>query len=417
MNGVYRTIVDVTDFGPYVSKIIFKVPRPVKSEMVTKDTFSVYVDRRDIVTGDTVEVRQGWMSEVKYPSRGYCEIEGAYVSTMDGEAVEEGPYITLALPTRPFYQLSSTIAVSEHHNQFVFNDFKVTQVMPIGDEEVGSLTGLVYNRFMNETIPHKSGWVNGTSIDKKMPLKYGYYAPTIGKGKRPLIIWLHGGGEGGDDPTVAYIGNNVVNLSKDKVQSYFDGAYVLAPQSPTMWMDDGIDMIGDKGETIYLEALKNLIDEFVELHEDIDRDRIYLGGCSNGGFMTMKLIIAYPDYFAAAYPVCEALYDRVITDEQIDSIKHIPIWFTHAKNDTIVAPDLTVVPTYKRLIEAGNEQAYFSYFDEVIDSKGYKYDNFGHASWILMLNDESRLDFDGQPVIHEGEAVTLLRWLSKQSRQ
>lgn len=44
------------------------------------------------------------------------------------------------------------------------------------------------------------------------------------------------------------------------------------------------------------------IEEFVELHKDqIDADRIYIGGCSNGGFMTMRMIVDYPKYFAAAY--------------------------------------------------------------------------------------------------------------------
>ena len=50
-----------------------------------------------------------------------------------------------------------------------------------------------------------------------------------------------------------------------------------------------------------------MIDEFIDLHPDIDRDRVYIGGCSNGGFMTMRMLLSYPDFFAAAYPVCEAL--------------------------------------------------------------------------------------------------------------
>ncbi|GEM_PF-2969074 len=48
------------------------------------------------------------------------------------------------------------------------------------------------------------------------------------------------------------------------------------------------------------------------------------------------MLIAYPEMFAAAYPICEALGDQYVTDEDIDRIKKIPIWFTHAANDSIV---------------------------------------------------------------------------------
>ena len=54
-----------------------------------------------------------------------------------------------------------------------------------------------------------------------------------------MILWLHGGGEGGSDPLFAYTSNQVVNLIKDNIQAYYDGAYELVPQCPTSWMDDG----------------------------------------------------------------------------------------------------------------------------------------------------------------------------------
>ena len=90
-----------------------------------------------------------------------------------------------------------------------------------------------------------------------------------------------------------------------------------------------------------------------------------IGGCSNGGFMTMRMVIDFPDFFAAAYPVCEALYDETISDVDIGKIAHMPIWFTHAACDTIVPPEETAVPTYKRLKAAGAENVHFSYYDRV----------------------------------------------------
>ena len=87
---------------------------------------------------------------------------------------------------------------------------------------------------------------------------------------------------------------------------------------------------------MYVGKLKATIDEFLDAHPEIDRDRVYIGGCSNGGVMTMRMVIDFPDFFAAAYPVCEALYDETISDVDIGKIAHMPIWFTHAACDTIV---------------------------------------------------------------------------------
>lgn len=55
-----------------------------------------------------------------------------------------------------------------------------------------------------------------------------------------------------------------------------------------------------------------LIQEYVAKNPDIDPNRIYIGGASNGGYMTMLMIRDYPNYFAAAFPVCEGLNDRLI---------------------------------------------------------------------------------------------------------
>ena len=140
-----------------------------------------------------------------------------------------------------------------------------------------------------------------------MELSYGYYQPQVTtSNKLPLIIWLHGAGEGGSDNDIVTLGNEVTALIDTPIQNYFkQGAWVLTPQAPTMWMDNGNGYTTD-GSSIYTENLMSLMDQFVKEHQEIDPNRIYIGGCSNGGFMTMNMIMNYPDYFAAAYPICDA---------------------------------------------------------------------------------------------------------------
>lgn len=205
------------------------------------------------------------------------------------------------------------------------------------------------------------------------------------------------------------MGNEVVALSSEKVQEYFGTAWVLAPQCPTMWMDDGSHTYGRTGKSMYVLALKALIDEFTENHK-VDRNRIYIGGCSNGGFMTMRMLIDYPHYFAAAYPMCEALYDETITEEALLSICHIPIWMLHAMTDSVVNPEETSVPTYKRLKNAGAADVHLTYID---DRPPFKMVN--HGCWTLGLADKENYDFDGQPVLLNGKAVTRFQWLASHS--
>ena len=114
--------------------------------------------------------------------------------------------------------------------------------------------------------------------------------PQRGMDKRPLIVWLHGAGEGGTDTAISYSGNKATALTDDAIQSRFDGCYVFSPQCPTMWLDDGSGQYGTSGRSIYTRALKAAIDEFIARNSyGIDPDRVYIGGDSNGGFMTMQL--------------------------------------------------------------------------------------------------------------------------------
>jgi len=185
---------------------------------------------------------------------------------------------------------------------------------------------------------------------------------------------------------------------------------VLAPQSPTMWMQ-GEDGFGD-GTSIYEDALMALIEDYVASHPQIDTDRIYLGGDSNGGYMTMILAREYTDYFAAAFPTCEALRDSLISDDDIGRLRDLPIWFVAAKTDTTVPVDMYTVPTYNRLIAAGAGDVHLSLYDTVLDQTGLytkvdgtPYEYYGHWSWIYVYNNDPTAVIDNQ-------TVTIMEWLA-----
>ena len=227
-------------------------------------------------------------------------------------------------------------------------------------------------------------------------LTYASYEPWSLKGdgvKNPLVIWLHGGGEGGLDVSITLLGNEVVSLIRPEIQNHFTteggdkGAYVLAVQCPTMWMNTVKGMGTGNYPSLYADVLKSCIDNYLVQNPDVDPYRVYIGGCSNGGFMTMTMLLRNPGFFAAAYPTCQAYQDSNISDVEIKQLAKENIWFVQSADDTTVNPKEYAIPTYKRLIEAGAKNVWFALFETVIGSDmGQKL--MGHFSWAYVFNDE-----------------------------
>ncbi|MCD8368857.1 MAG: prolyl oligopeptidase family serine peptidase [Clostridiales bacterium] len=255
---------------------------------------------------------------------------------------------------------------------------------------------------------------NYTGQDEQITLRTAAYEPTslAGGEQNPLVIWVHGQGEGGTDVEIELIGNEVVALARDEIQSYFTagdqtGAYVLAVQCETYWMDEGDGTNGlGSGVSRYTEALMDAIQDYVAKNTDVDPNRIYLGGCSNGGYMTINMLVNYPDYFAAAYANCAAYsyYEytrnedgsyagertdsRWVDEETVEKLKEIPIWFILSIDDQVVDPTLYELPTYRALVQAGAENCWLSVFESIegTDSPGTTY--IGHYAWVYALNNQ-----------------------------
>jgi predicted peptidase len=189
-----------------------------------------------------------------------------------------------------------------------------------------------------------------------------------------------------------------------------------------MWMDTGREDPRDVGDDTtnkskYTRAVKNLIDSYVESNPGIDKNRIYVGGCSNGGFLTQILIMDYPDYFAAAFPICSAALDNMVVDEQLEGIKNIPIWYVNAAADTTVVAIKNSLATYDRLVKLGAPHVYFSYPRDVRDITGQYFTTEGstvvypgHWSWIYVYNNALTQEINDVK-------VSILEWLAAQRKK
>lgn len=427
VSRLYYQKIEITDLGPYVTKIILPINKEVTEDKLLTNQFSVYVRIYD-KNGNMIEKPLHRM-DPKSPiiaQKGYRSIKSIYPSDRFGNKKAKGQFITLALKYGPIEKLCSAInadlSTPGMLEYYTIHDYRITQIRPI-ETSSGILDGMTFDHCADTYNFQTERFAKVRSSDEK-ELSYGYFIPQRKGGKKPLIIFLHGAGEGGHDLSVAYSGNKVTALTEKHIQDIFGGAYVLVPQCPTVWMNDGKEQLGTSGKSIYEKSLMKTIKKFIaDNSEGIDMSRIYLGGDSNGGFMTMRILVDYPELFAAAFPLCEAMYDKVLTDKDIETLKNIPIWFVHAKNDPIVVPDKYVLPTYKRIKDAGAKNVHFTFWDKVTDlhglfknKDGKPYEYLGHFVWIPTFNDDNKVDFDGKPVVVNGKKVSLFEWLALQHK-
>lgn len=403
--GTQSIVVEGFDWGPAVTKTIVSLDTPIHN----------------------IEASQLKVTESKYAmdwstmKAGVYDfgrtVTNAYLSDVNGNPVNTASaYITIEMAVSPddgspfYYDLAS--GLNSWTNPYDLNVTLRDNVRLLsGDKMINELK--ITPTPTSKDLTTAELFTESAFTLENQTLKYASYTPSADEGKNPLIIWLHGAGEGGTDTTIDTLGNKVTTLVGEEIQGIMNGAYVLAPQSPTFWMDDGSGKYTQDGTSQYTDVLMALIENYVNTHPDIDPNRVYIGGCSNGGFMTMNMIMKYPTYFAAAFPICEAYDDSWITDEMLEGIKDLPIWFTQAANDTVVDPHKTMLPTYERLTAMNASNLHRSYFEDVHDTSGlyfmkdgvspYQYN--GHWSWIYTLNNEC-VEND----------VTIFEWLAKQSK-
>ena len=236
----------------------------------------------------------------------------------------------------------------------------------------------------------------------KSGVNYQYFKPVNkddGK-KHPLIIWFHGNGEGGykdyrNNVSQKLANRGAVAFAEDKTQKIFGGAYVVAPQADDTWYNNYT-----KG---YIKSVKAMIDEFAS-ENNVDKNRIYVFGASAGGYMSFRMMIEYPDYFAA-FSTSAAALDKAATSggvatttQDLMKIRNKPLWMVHAKND----PTISYENTSKRVYDVLSKyRAILSSYPNVkIDGTEYN----GHWSWIYSLRN--------MPVNNKGEH--LFEWMAKQ---
>jgi len=190
------------------------------------------------------------------------------------------------------------------------------------------------------------------------------YQEEIGK-RWPLILFLHGLGERGDNLEDLELlkAHGPPRLVEEQPDFPF---IVLSPQCPS-----------DSYWGYQLDNLNALLDEVVATCA-VDPDRLYLTGLSMGGDGAWALAIRYPERFAALVPIAA----RGNEDEAC-KLKDLPIWVFHGAKDTVVPPSESE-EMVKALEECGGDVRFTLYPDAEHDSWTETYNNPELYTWLLQ---------------------------------
>jgi predicted peptidase len=158
--------------------------------------------------------------------------------------------------------------------------------------------------------------------------------------KYPLILFLHGAGERGNDNR-----SQLTHGSKFFIDSANRNAYpaiVIFPQCPAEGYWSSVDLKRNTSPFTLqfdytkpiappLQAAIELVQKMIAT-EGIDKSRVYITGLSMGGMGTFEAVYRYPDLFAAAVPICGGA-DVKAYDKRVSKI---PFRVFHGEQDAVV---------------------------------------------------------------------------------
>jgi predicted peptidase len=226
--------------------------------------------------------------------------------------------------------------------------------------------------------------------DHKLHYTILQYVDSVPKEKIPLVVFLHGSGERGND-NIAQLKVGLPNLIQSFKKEGMNQFMVLAPQCPEnqLWSDADWTQpahVMKKNMLWTLESIFSIIDSITQNNPWVDTNRIYVTGLSMGGFGTWEMIQRRPDFFAAAIPICGG-GDKT----QVKDLVQLPIWAFHGRKDKAVMVGRTtdMYSAIQKEVGSGKLKIKMT----IYESKGHliwndTYDNAEVVQWLLSQSKE-----------------------------
>jgi predicted peptidase len=243
-------------------------------------------------------------------------------------------------------------------------------------------------------------------------VNYRIYEPDA-MTARPLVLFLHGGGECGEDNILQLTGT----LGAIKLAEKWPEMYVMAPQAPAgaLSMQENFEVMKKRGNPFrvemgmtpfalkgergwnrdYLGKICDIIRQMIEIGK-VDAKRVYVIGMSMGGGGTINAVSVAPDLFAAAAPICPSMNGESYA--QLLQWPNVPVWISTAYMDHQHGRHAYILNACNKLWGEGRSDInYTIYLPEELEAYGIgnteglndkELDAENHNSWILTLHNE-----------------------------
>ena len=179
------------------------------------------------------------------------------------------------------------------------------------------------------------------------------------KGKYPLVLFLHGAGERGNDNERQMVHGSQMFLNPVNREKY--PAFVLFPQCPQSgyWAYESrpasfTDMPAEVEISRVFKTLKQLLDSYIA-NPNVDASRVYIMGLSMGAMGTFDMVIRFPEVFAAAVPIC-----GTVNPGRLAAAKDVKFRIFHGDADDVVPVECSR-KAYKALKAAGADVEYIEF--------------------------------------------------------
>ena len=236
-------------------------------------------------------------------------------------------------------------------------------------------------------LPHQSIFQKEWFSRQGYTLPYRILYPQYYNANKPypVLTLLHGSGERGTDNQAQLLRGGSL-FERDDVRKRFP-AIVIFPQCPedSVWsyFTSTPDDSNITGRSIQFKLsarpasssllVKLLLDSLVAAKK-ADPGRMYIGGLSLGGFGAFDMIERYPDYFAAAFPVCGG--GDTSTARRFAG--KVPVWMFHGAKDKVV--DVNYSRNYYRTLKRLGADVRYT-----------EYPGVGHNSWDYTFEEKDLL--------------------------
>ncbi len=186
---------------------------------------------------------------------------------------------------------------------------------------------------------------SGDTLPYRIMLPEGY---TSGK-RFPLLLFLHGAGERGNDNAMQLVHGGKLFAQPDIRARY--PAIVVFPQCPKDSYWARVDRDPQRGQWDFpfwetpsrsLGLVMEMMNALIRT-ERVDTTRLYVAGLSMGGMGTFELLARQPHRFAAAMPICGGSNPLLAPLYA----PHTPLWVFHGDADAVVPVELS-----RKMVEA-----------------------------------------------------------------